>query len=514
MSRKLRRFLPGLKPVTLLLLALAGVPARAQPIDVMRMSGIPRPDAQTPQGTIVVRLIRGELSNRMTGVEVELRDSAGGVKVAKTDAEGRATFSGLAGGPFQARASDRAGEEVRSQPIELPSGMGVRVMLVFAAGGPGTSDGVARPDKSIPPHTVVVRALDAAQKPLAGLEVVVGHARAGETRVSELKGKTNAKGEARFEELDAKPSSGYLAEVLKDGARFSSKPFRLSENMGSLVVLEIRPVSHELGSLALASGSHFIIQVMDDAVQVVEVIRLENGGDRAVDPGPAGLHLPLPEHALSAQVGPQSPPSFTIEGHDAVWKGPIPTGMTGGDIGLQMIFVLAYKGDRVELKQRMPLGLSGLAMVIEKIEGIEVQGPQLERQDRELGGRKFVLVRGPGTPPGGTLELTLTGLPHANPGWRYLAGAVTVLILLGFGIYAATGRSSEATRRRHLESRRRHLLDELVALESKNAENDPRHAKKREELAGKLAEVYKELDVESEQPSPESRGSRHGEVGG
>src|SRR5260370_23653196 len=133
---------PKLMPL-LVLLALAGGPARGQPIDVNRMSGIPRPDSQTPVGTIVVRVIRGELSKRMIGVDVELRDSAGGVKVVKTDQDGRATFSGLSGGPFQARASDRSGEEVRSQPIELPPETGVRVMLVFAAGGPGTPHRVA-----------------------------------------------------------------------------------------------------------------------------------------------------------------------------------------------------------------------------------------------------------------------------------------------------------------------------------------------------------------------------------
>ena len=48
--------------------------ALAQPmmIDPSKMSGIPRPDPQVPEGTITVRLIRGELSNRVVNHPVEL----------------------------------------------------------------------------------------------------------------------------------------------------------------------------------------------------------------------------------------------------------------------------------------------------------------------------------------------------------------------------------------------------------------------------------------------------------
>ena len=70
-------------------------------IDPSKMSGIPRPDPQVPPGTITVRLIRGELSNRVVGLDVALADESGKIVKQKTDAEGRATFSGLAApGPY------------------------------------------------------------------------------------------------------------------------------------------------------------------------------------------------------------------------------------------------------------------------------------------------------------------------------------------------------------------------------------------------------------------------------
>jgi hypothetical protein len=310
--------------VALLALSVLGGTAGAQPmmVDPSRMSGIPRPDPQVPPGTITVRLIRGELANRMLGVEVELADADGNTQRQKTDENGRATFSGLAGGPFVARASD--GEEtLASQQIDLPGDAGVRVMLVFRSGTLGTADGVARNDKAVPALTVVVKAVGGEGTPLPGLDVILGHARAGESGVRELKAKTDAAGDARFSGLDAKPTSGYLAEVVREGARYAGKPFKLQENVGSRVVIEVRPVTRDLSQLSIAQGSHIIAEITDDALQVVEVWRLSNAGTAAVDVGKGGLHLPLPDKAVSAAAGPQSPPGLSVSGHEAIWNGPI-----------------------------------------------------------------------------------------------------------------------------------------------------------------------------------------------
>ena len=121
-----------MRSVALLLLSASAAAQGPPPmaVDPSRMSGIPRPDPDTPAGTIVVRLIRGELANRVTGHAVAL-DGPGGPRTAQTDDQGRAAFTGLVpGGPYVAQAS-LSGEDLASQPIELPPAPGVRVMLVF-----------------------------------------------------------------------------------------------------------------------------------------------------------------------------------------------------------------------------------------------------------------------------------------------------------------------------------------------------------------------------------------------
>jgi hypothetical protein len=479
--------------------------ALAQPmmVDPSRMSGIPRPDPQVPAGTITVRLIRGELSNRMVGVEVELEGQDGAKQQQKTDENGRATFSGLQGGPFVAHAKDEAGEALSSQSIELPSGTGVRVMLVFRAGTLGSADGVARPDKSVPPLTVVVKAVDGEGKPIPGLEAIIGHARQGESKVSELKAKTNQTGEARFSGLDAKPTSGYLAEVVKDGARYTGKPFKLSENLGSRVVIEVRPVTKDLSALSIDQGSHIIAEVTDDALQVMEIWRLHNGGTTAIDVGPGGLHLPLPDKAVSPSAGPQAPAGFTATGHEAVWKGPIPP----GDLQLQVGFVLPYEGGTFELKQRTPIAWSEVALVTEKIDGMSVDAPGLQIEDRELQGRKLVLARGPGVSAGGEVRIAFHGLPHSDATYRLLSVGMALGILLCFGVYAAGGRGAHASRRA-LEATREGLIAELAGLEdkleksgghasNKAGSNDTKLKKRRQELTERLMRIYRDLDEAS-----------------
>ena len=474
------------------LLAFAQV-ALAQPmmVDPSRMSGIPRPDPQVPAGTVTVRLIRGELSNRVTNHDVELADQGGQIKTAKTDEEGRATFSGLSGGPFVARSKDDDGTQLVSQSIELPPNAGVRVMLVFAK--PGATDGVGKPDKTVPSGTVIVKAQDGDGKPLASVEVSLAMMRAGEEGAKQYKSRTNDQGEAKFEGLDAKPTSGYLAEVLRDGTRYAGKPFKMVENMGTRVVIEVRPVSKDVKQLQIGAGSHFILEITDDAVQVVEVWRLQNLGTTAVDL-PGGLHLPLPDKAVSVSPGPQSPPQFTAAGHEAVYKGPIQP----GDTELQVMFVLAYQGGRLDIKQPTPVPFTELNIVTEKMDNVAIESPTvLTSEARELQGRPLMLYRGAGSTAGGEISLTMTGLPHSNPIFRFLAAGAAVLILLGFGAYAVGGANLGASVREKLEQRRDHLMEELAALEKKHresGESDGKRQKKRDELTEKLAKLYKEID--------------------
>jgi hypothetical protein len=97
--------------------------------DPKQMSGIPRPVDDLPDATVSVRLIRGQLSNNISGHEVQLLAS-GKTLTTKTDENGRAEFKGVAPGTTVKATVDVDGEHLESQEFPFPAKGGIRLMLV------------------------------------------------------------------------------------------------------------------------------------------------------------------------------------------------------------------------------------------------------------------------------------------------------------------------------------------------------------------------------------------------
>jgi hypothetical protein len=127
--------------------------ARAQ-IDPRQMAGIPRPVTDLPNGSISVRLIRGQLSNNIAGhpVDAHIGDR---VVTVKTDDAGRAQFDKLQAGASVRFTATVDGEQLESQEFPVPSQGGIRLMLVAtdkngaaAAGSPAVPGQVAMSENS------------------------------------------------------------------------------------------------------------------------------------------------------------------------------------------------------------------------------------------------------------------------------------------------------------------------------------------------------------------------------
>ena len=110
---------------------LLGATGLAGQRDLSQMSGLPLPDPALPDGTITVRVIRGQITNNVPDQLVELRQGDS-VETARTDNEGRATFLTLnPGQPVQA-STELDSQPLRSQSFTAPGRGGIRVMLVGA----------------------------------------------------------------------------------------------------------------------------------------------------------------------------------------------------------------------------------------------------------------------------------------------------------------------------------------------------------------------------------------------
>jgi hypothetical protein len=123
--------------------------------DPKQMSGMPLPASDLPDGAVSVRVIRGELSNNITGHPVELR-GGGRVYKATTDESGRARFDGIAPGTTVRAFTEVGSERLESPEFQVPARGGIRMMLVASAGT--LAAGPAPPPAAPTPGMVVLGA--------------------------------------------------------------------------------------------------------------------------------------------------------------------------------------------------------------------------------------------------------------------------------------------------------------------------------------------------------------------
>lgn len=143
-------------------LLAAGAGLRAQMgMDARSMSGIPLQTGEVPDGTVIVRVVRGNLSDAVTSHPVEL-DAGGEVRTATTDESGRAEFTGLRAGTSVKASVVLDGSRVESQQFVVPASGGVRLLLASgagrAAGSPsegGGAEAEGAPRRAIPGSIVI-----------------------------------------------------------------------------------------------------------------------------------------------------------------------------------------------------------------------------------------------------------------------------------------------------------------------------------------------------------------------
>jgi len=114
----------------LMLACMLGVAAsaNAQMPDPKQMSGVPLPVGDLATGTVTVRVVRGTMTNVITGQRVEIIGPS--PMSAKTNDAGRAEFIGLQPGTRVRAATTVDGEYLESQEFAIPSNGGVRIALV------------------------------------------------------------------------------------------------------------------------------------------------------------------------------------------------------------------------------------------------------------------------------------------------------------------------------------------------------------------------------------------------
>lgn len=109
-------------------LPVADRSAAAQMPDPKQMSGVPLPVGDLPTGTVTVRVVRGTMTNVVSGQQVDLIGPT--PMSAKTNDAGRAEFTGLPPGSRVRASTTVDGESLESQEFTIPPNGGIRIALV------------------------------------------------------------------------------------------------------------------------------------------------------------------------------------------------------------------------------------------------------------------------------------------------------------------------------------------------------------------------------------------------
>lgn len=97
--------------------------------DPSAIAGQPLPAPELPDATVSVRVVRERMGNNVAGQDVTLNVGST-PRRAKTDAQGRAQFDGIAPGTVVQATTTVDGEVLTSQPFSVPGTGGVRVALI------------------------------------------------------------------------------------------------------------------------------------------------------------------------------------------------------------------------------------------------------------------------------------------------------------------------------------------------------------------------------------------------
>jgi hypothetical protein len=367
---------------------------------------------------------------------------------------------------------------------------------------PKQMSGMPLPVPDVPAGTVTARVIRGAlTNPLPGLEV--------ELLGADKKAKTDEAGRATFSGVA--PGSRVKAVVVVGSERIESQEFAVPTAGGIRVMLVATDAEIEKkaaadralaqgpateGTVVLGDQSRFVLEVQDDALNVFNMLEIENTAKRPVQTaGP--LVFVLPDQAQGAGMMEGSTPSAVAAGKKVTVNGPFAPGKTV----VQFAYSIPLGAETIEISQKLPAPLMQVSVVAQKLGAMQLASAQLrERREMPADGQVFIVGQGGALRAGDNLTLTLSGLPHRSTWPATLALALAAVIVAAGAWGAARGRKTEpSSRRAQLQARREKLFSELTALEEQRRKGtvDARvYATRREHLVTALEDLYAGLERE------------------
>ena len=254
---------------------------------------------------------------------------------------------------------------------------------------------------------------------------------------------TDATGRVLFSGL--KPGARVRALTVVDGKTIESQTTTIAASGIRFVLVADDPdiARREAEDRALATAtavkgivvfgpeSRVVAQLSEDTLHIFYVVEILNTARTPVDiGGPVILDLPRAARGAALNEGTKQ---ATVAGRRVTVVGPFAPGSTT----LQIAFELPYGGDTARIEQPLPVALQQVNVIVAQSGNMDVRSAQVASKRRVNDrGQDLVVGSGPALPPGETLVLEITGLPHYARWPRYLALTLAGAIM-SLGIWAA-----------------------------------------------------------------------------
>ena len=370
---------------------------------------------------------------------------------------------------------------------------------------PSLINGKALPAGDLQTGTITVRVVrESVGNNIVGQQVTMTVN--GESR----KATTDEQGRAEFKGLPAGTMGQAQADV--NGERLQSDPFTVPTQGGLRVILvagiaaaKARQAKEDAaaaaappvkGTVFLSGNSRIIFEYPDDLMRVYYMLEIVNNARSRVDIG-GPLVIDLPTEAAGASPLDGNSTQATVAGNRITVVGPFASGVTP----VQIAFQLPFSSSTLTVQQKFPVMLEEVTVGSQQIPGLSIASQQFSSVGsmKAADGSDFLLASGPAVRPGGTLTVTITGLPVHGTTARNIALALALAIAV-FGVWLSRpGPTNAAETRKKLIARRDALLAELAQIEkrARAGRDDAKDAARKPRVLAELEQIYGELDEAS-----------------
>jgi len=376
----------------------------------------------------------------------------------------------------------------------------------FQMPDPKQMSGIPRPVTDLPDHAVSVRLIrgDLSNN-------ITNHAVELKIGSKSITVKTDESGRAQFNDVPGGVSVKAIADV--DGEHLESQEFPGPSRGGIRLMLvatdktkgpATEPDAPAIsGAVVITDQSRIVLQPADESLQVFYLLDVDNSARVPVNPTtPFAFDLPAGTVGAGAMDG--SSPLASVKGTKVAVAGPFPPGHTF----IQIAGEIPTESGDVDVTQRFPANVQGLAVIVKKVGATTLVSPQIVNQ-REMPaeGETYIAGTGGAIAAGQPIALTIGGVPHQNRAPRFIALALSAAIVV-LGLWLGGGTPSDdkterAAERRRLLARKDKLLNEVVRLEHERRigrVDEKRYAARRGELVASLEQVYGVLDGDDAAP--------------